>query len=112
MDLAAGSGIAAAKTIHAALGAGDISLAGYPAELERCFAGLDMKTFARAPGFLENPRLYKAYGQLAADVLYGVYDLDTSPRRHLLPTGLRALRRSPVKMRQLAGDAVSAMRSL
>ena len=37
MDLAAGSGIAAAKTIHAALDTGDTSLnqlAGYPAELE------------------------------------------------------------------------------
>lgn len=115
MDLAAGSGIAAAKTIHAALDTGDTSLnqlAGYPAELNRCFVGLDIKTFAKAPGFLENPRMYTAYGQLAADLLYGIYDLDTSPRRHLLATGLRALRRSPVKTRQLAHDAVSAMRAL
>lgn len=115
MDLAAGSGIAAATTIHAALQAGDAApqaLARYPGELDRCFAGQDMKTFARAPGFLANPRIYQAYGQLAADVLHGVYDLDTSPRRHLLATGLRALRRSPVTMRQLAGDAVSAVRSL
>jgi electron transfer flavoprotein-quinone oxidoreductase len=115
MDLAAGSGIVAAKTIHAALGAGSISLrrlAEYPAELDRCFVGLDMKTFARAPGFLENPRLYNGYGQLAADVLHGIYGLDTSPRRHLLPTGLHALRRSPVRIRQLIRDAVSAMRGL
>jgi len=115
MDLAAGSGIAAAKTIHAALTVGDMSpraLAGYPAELDRCFAGLDMKTYARAPRFLENPRMYQAYGQLAADVLHGVYDLDTTPRRHLLATSFRALQRSPVKMRQLAGDALAAVRSL
>lgn len=115
MDLAAGSGIAAAKTIDAALSAGDASpqaLARYPAELDRCFVGLDMKTFARTPGFLENPRLYQAYGQLAADVLRGIYDLDTSPRRHLFSAGFRTLRHSPVKMRQLAHDAVTAMRSL
>ena len=115
MDLAAGSGIAAANTIHAALGAGDTSrhdVSGYPAELDRSFVGLDMKTFAKAPAFLENPRMYEAYGQLAADVLYGVYDLDTTPRRHLPATGLRALRRSPVKMRELAHDAVAAMRAL
>jgi len=115
MDLAAGSGIAAATTIHAALSAGDTSplaLAGYPAELDRCFAGLDMKTFARAPRFLENPRLYGAYGQLAADVLHGIYDLDTTPRRRLLATGLRALRHSPVTMRQVAADVVAAVRSL
>lgn len=115
MDLAAGSAIAAAKTIGAALSAGDTSpqaLARYPAELDRCFVGLDMKTFARAPGFLENPRMYRDYGQLAADVLHGIYDLDTSPRRHLRSAGLRAVRHSPVKIRQLARDAVSAMRSL
>jgi electron transfer flavoprotein-quinone oxidoreductase len=115
MDLAAGSGIAAATVIHAALDAGDTSLdalARYPAELERCFVGLDMKTFARAPGFLENPRMYQAYGQLAADVLHGIYDLDTSPRRHIAATGLRALRSSPVRISQLARDALSAVRSL
>ena len=115
MDLAAGSGIAAAKTIDAALAAGDTSaqaLARYPAELDRCFVGLDIKTFARAPRFLENPRMYRAYGQLAADMLHGIYDLDTSPRRRLLSSGLRAVRRSPVTIRQLARDAVSAVRSL
>ncbi len=115
MDLAAASGIAAAKSIQAALAAGDTSLQAlstYPAELERSFVGLDLKTFAKAPRFLENPRMYEAYGNLAADVLHGIYNLDTSPRRHLLPTGLRALRRSPVKVRQLAGDAVSAIRDL
>ena len=115
MDLAAGSGIAAAKVVHAALGAGDASLpdlTGYPAELDRCFVGRDMKTFAKTPGFLANRRIYNAYGQLAADLLHGIYDLDTSPRRRLLPTSIRALRRSPVKLRELAGDAVSAMRAV
>ena len=115
MDLAAGSGIAASNTIHAALGAGGTAchdLSGYAAELDRSFVGLDMKTFAKAPAFLENPRMYGAYGQLAADVLHGIYDLDTTPRRHLPATGLRAVRRSPVKMRELAHDAVAAMRSL
>ncbi|HUO72592.1 MAG TPA: FAD-dependent oxidoreductase [Solirubrobacteraceae bacterium] len=115
MDLAAGSGIAAAKTIHAALAAGDTSgarLAEYSAELDRGFVGRDMKTFAKAPAFLENRRMYGDYGQLFADVLYGVYGLDTSPRRHLGPTCLGALRQSPVKMRELAHDAVSAMGAL
>jgi electron transfer flavoprotein-quinone oxidoreductase len=115
MDLAAGSGLAAAKVIRAALDAGDPSgptLADYPAELARCFVGRDMQTYARAPRFFTNPRLYRAYGQLAADVLHGVYDLDTAPRRHLVGTGLRALRRSPVKGYHLAADAVAAMRDL
>ncbi len=115
MDLAAGSGIAAAKAIQAALSAGDVSLpslVGYAAELDRTFVGHDMKTFARAPRFLENRRIYNDYGQLVADVFHGIYALDTSPRRHLLPTALQAVRRSPVKMRQLASDAVSAMKAM
>jgi electron transfer flavoprotein-quinone oxidoreductase len=115
MDLAAGSGIAAARTIHAALGAGDPSLADtsdYPAELDRSFVGRDLTTYARAPRFFENPRLYQAYGQLLADGFRGVYDLDTSPRRHLLPTWWQAFRRSPVTARQLARDGVSMTRAL
>jgi electron transfer flavoprotein-quinone oxidoreductase len=115
MDLAAGSGIVAAKAIHAALGAGDTSqerLGEYETELDRSFVGRDMKTFAKTPAFLENPRMYGAYGQLVADMLYGIYRLDTSPRRHLVATCLRTLRQSPVKMRELAHDAASAIGAL
>lgn len=115
MDLAAGSGIAAARTIHTALDAGAPSrqdMTGYPAELDRSYVGLDMKTFAKAPDFLANDRIYHTYGQLLADILHSVYDLDTSPRRRLLPTSIRTLRHSPVKIRQLASDALTAMRSV
>ncbi len=56
--------------------------------------------------------MYKAYGLVAADVLHGVFDLDTTPRRHLLPTAFGALRRSPVKMRQVLRDGIGAVRSL
>jgi electron transfer flavoprotein-quinone oxidoreductase len=115
MDFAAGSGIAAATTIDAMLRSGDASpqgLDGYPAELDRSFVGLDMKTFARAPGFLENPRIYNAYGQLFADVLHGVYDLDLTPRRKLVSAGVLAVRNSPIQLRQLGRDALSALRAL
>jgi electron transfer flavoprotein-quinone oxidoreductase len=115
MDLAAASGIAAATTIDAMLRSGDASpqgLDGYPAELDRSFVGLDMKTFARAPGFLENPRIYNAYGQLFADVLHGVYDLDLTPRRKLVSAGVLAVRNSPIQLRQLRRDALSALRAL
>jgi electron transfer flavoprotein-quinone oxidoreductase len=115
MDLAAASGIAAATTIDAMLRSGDASpqgLDGYPAELDRSFVGLDMKTFARAPGFLENPRIYNAYGQLFADVLHGVYDLDLTPRRKLVSVGVLAVRNSPIQLRQLGRDALSALRAL
>jgi len=115
MDLAAGSAIVAAKVVHEALEAGDTSaerLAAYPAELDRSFVGRDLHTYAKAPAFLETRRMYKAYGLVAADVLRGVFDLDTTPRRHLVPTAFGALRRSPVTMRQVLRDGIGAVRAL
>jgi electron transfer flavoprotein-quinone oxidoreductase len=115
MDLAAGSALAAAKTIDAALRAGDGSQAaldGYRLELERSFVGRDLATYAKAPAFLENPRMYGAYGQLLGDVLHGIYDLDLSPRRSLLATALAAFRSSPLKATAVARDLVAGMRAL
>lgn len=115
MDLAAGSGIAAAKAIDTALQQGDFSQASldaYTAELDATFVGQDMRTYAKAPDFFLNPRMYGDYGRLLSNVLYGVYNLDMKPRRHLLPTVMAALKESPVKAMQLARDAYAAVRAL
>jgi electron transfer flavoprotein-quinone oxidoreductase len=71
-----------------------------------------MKTYARAPAFLEAHRMYRDYGDLFADVLYGAFNLDTQPRRHLLSVARRTLAQSPVKMRQLVRDGISGARAL
>lgn len=115
MDLAAQSAISAADAVNAALLAGDTSsagLAGYEASLDASFAGADLKTYARAPAFMENPRLYRDYGQLLADVMHGVFGLDTTPRRSLLRVARNALKGSPVTLKNLALDAWGAVRSL
>ncbi|WP_213989250.1 FAD-dependent oxidoreductase [Sodalis sp. dw_96] len=115
MDLAAGSGIAAAKAIDTALQKSDFSQASldaYSAELNRTFVGQDMRTYAGAPTFMENPRIYGDYGLLLSDVLYGAYNLDTRPRKRLLPTGMAAFRKSPLKVTHLVKDIFTAMRSL
>lgn len=115
MDLAAGSAIAAATAIHDALAVGDTSaekLAAYQTALDASFVGHDLRTYAKAPAFLETRRMYRAYGLVAADVFRGIFDLDTTPRRHLLPTAFSALRRSPVKMRQVLRDGIGAVRAL
>jgi electron transfer flavoprotein-quinone oxidoreductase len=115
MDLAAGSAIAAADAIDRALSDDDTSLAAmnrYLRNLDASFVGQDMATYAKAPAFLENPRMYGQYGGLLADVLHGVYDLDTTPRRHLLPTAWRALRRSKVGPGTLVRDGWAAVRAL
>lgn len=114
MDLAAGSAIAAADAVHAALGSDDLGGLGeaYRAALGRSFVGQDMATYARAPGFLEHDELYGQVGLLAADVLHGVFDLDTTPRRHLVPTARAALKGSPLTLRRLAGLGLGGVRAL
>ena len=115
MDLAAGSALAAASAADQALTADDTSqsaMDGYPRELARTFVGADMATYARAPRLLENPLMYDGVGLLLADVLHGVFDLDTTPRRHLVATARAALRASRISMRQLAGLGLAAVRAL
>lgn len=115
MDLAIGSGIAAAEAIHEALEGGDVSaasLAGYRRRLDSSFVGRDMHTYRRAPAFLERPRMYREYGELLADVLYGAFCLDTTPRQPLWRVATAAVRRSPVGLRTLASDAIAGLRAL
>jgi electron transfer flavoprotein-quinone oxidoreductase len=71
-----------------------------------------MKTYARAPRFLEVERMYKQYGELFANVLYGTFNLDTRPRRHLLKVARKSLARSPLTMRQLIRDGIAGARAL
>ena len=115
MDLAVASAVAAAEGIHSALEQNDTSkdgLAGYRERLFASYAGKDMKTYAKAPAFLELERLYKDYGELFANVLYGAFNLDTQPRQHLLSVARKALMRSPVTMRQLVRDGIAGARAL
>jgi electron transfer flavoprotein-quinone oxidoreductase len=115
MDLAAGSAVAAAEAIGTALDANDVSrasLAGYREKLFASYVGQDMKTYARAPSFLEVERMYKQYGELFAGVLYGAFNLDTQPRQHMVKVARKSLTRSPLKMRQLVRDGIAGARAL
>jgi electron transfer flavoprotein-quinone oxidoreductase len=115
MDLAAGSALAAADAIHAALEADDVSaaaLGAYESALAASFVGRDMRTYAKANRFFDSPRVYQDYGPLVADVLSGVYRLDGTPRRHIVPTVRAALKASPLRLRDLAKDGVAALRGL
>jgi electron transfer flavoprotein-quinone oxidoreductase len=115
MDLAVGSAVAAAEAVGAALDAKDTSKAGLAGYRERLFAsyvGQDMKTYAKAPAFLEVERMYKQYGELLANVLYGAFNLDTQPREHMAKVARKSLARSPLKMRQLVRDGISGARAL
>jgi electron transfer flavoprotein-quinone oxidoreductase len=115
MDLAVGSAAAAAEAIGAALEQKDTSKAALAAYREKLFAshvGQDMKTYAKAPGFLERERMYSEYGELLANILYGAFNLDTQPREHLLTVARKSLARSPLKRRQLIRDGIAGGRAL
>jgi electron transfer flavoprotein-quinone oxidoreductase len=115
MDLAVGSAVAAAEAIGTALDAKDVSkagLAGYREKLFASYVGQDMKTYAKAPSFLEVERMYKQYGELFASVLYGAFNLDTQPRQHMVKVARKSLARSPLKMRQLVRDGIAGARAL
>ena len=115
MDLAAGSAQAAASAIDAALKAENYSASSLNKYLENyqaSFVGKDMETFARSPQFLHNQELYGQVGELAADVFHGVYNLDTTPRRRLLPVARAALKKSPLSIRRLVKLGLQAVRSI
>lgn len=115
MDLAAGSALAAAAAVDGALERGDVSQASledYVTRYQASFVGKDMATYAKAPAFLESPQMYKEVPELLASVLHGVYDLDTTPRKKLLPTALAAFRRSPLTLGVLVVLGYKALRSL
>jgi len=115
MDLATGSAIAAAKGIGEAIAADDVSATGlsaYKRALDASFVGQDMHTYSKAPHFLENDRMYGAYGQLIADVMHAVFNLDTTPRQHLLKTARGVLKGSDVKLSQLMKDGMEGVRAL
>jgi electron transfer flavoprotein-quinone oxidoreductase len=115
MDLAAGSAIAASTVAEHALAGDDLGLASeeaYRAELARGVVGADLETYRHAPAFLERDELYRDAGPLVAGILHDVFALDGTPRRRLVPTARRALRRSPLSIRRLAGLGLAAARSL
>ena len=115
MDLAAGSALAAAKSVDLALRNHDVghgTLDGYISTCNESFVGRDMNTYRNAPAFLESPEMYDDVGQLAADVMYKIYGLDMTPRKHLLPTVASAVRSSNLSFSQLASIGFRAMRAL
>ena len=115
MDLAAGSALAAAEAIEKAFQTMDFSqqsMDQYRALLDSSFVGKDMATYAKAPAFLERPRMYKDYGKLGAEVFYGIFNHDLTPRRHIRKVGLDALKASGLKLTQIMGDVLAGIRAL
>jgi electron transfer flavoprotein-quinone oxidoreductase len=83
-NFAIASGIAAAETVIRAKELGDFSqksLSYYPKLLKKGFVLQDLETFRKAPHFLENPRIYSLYPELACDLAEKLFTNDGRPRK-------------------------------
>ena len=115
MDLAIGSAMAAAQAVAAAHAKKDFSaetLGVYRQNLDRSNVMADMRTYARAPKFLKNERLYKAYPEMLAALMSDIYRQEALPKQQLLTMLLNSLKDSDASLLDLAKDAVNGVRSL
>jgi len=115
MDFAVASGEAAAKAVLQARESNDFSRGGlsrYEQLLRQSFVFRDLEAYRKAPAFMENPRMFTAYPQLAASIASGVFTVDGSAPAHLLGKVLSRVRESGVSLAQLAGDSWKGARSL
>ncbi|HMO11957.1 MAG TPA: hypothetical protein PKB06_10770, partial [Actinotalea sp.] len=115
MDLAIGSAVAAARGIGEAIAADDVTATGlsaYRRHLDQSFVVQDLRTYEKAPAFLERDRMYGAYGELAAGIFRDVFSLDGTPRKHLVSVARDAFKRSPVRLRDVISDGWAGVRAL
>jgi electron transfer flavoprotein-quinone oxidoreductase len=100
------SGVAAADTIMKARQKGDFSassLADYQELLEQSFVLKDLKTFRKAPHFLEHQRIYSTYPELFCSLAEKVFVNDGKPREKTWQL-LRESMEGRVSLWQMAGD--------
>ncbi len=105
MDFALASGALAARAILEAFDRGDFSassLRRYEVALQESFVLQDQETFRGMARFLENPRLYGEYPAVIAEILRGLFWLDSDPKQGIWPTIRGSLRRVPLNA--LLGD--------
>jgi electron transfer flavoprotein-quinone oxidoreductase len=115
VNFAIGSGMYAGRAAAAALRAGDTSkagLSGYRKQLEDSFVLADHRKLRNAPGLILSERMQQRYPGLICDVVEGMFRVDNPhPKpglRHLLRRGAK---QHGVRLRDLARDGLSALRS-
>jgi electron transfer flavoprotein-quinone oxidoreductase len=115
MDLAIGSGIAAAQTIIEARQAGDYRarmLSAYLGLLEKSFVFKDLKIYGRTPGFMESDRLYTTYPEFVNNFMKDQFTFDTSSKGHLFTTALKAMKSTGISIPKAALDGWKGIRAL
>jgi len=113
-NFAVASGVAAAETVMRAKQKGDFSarsLAYYQELLEQNFVLKDLKTFSKAPRFLENPRIYTTYPELACNLAERLFTSDGKPRKRIWQL-LRESKRGKISLWQMARDLMQGKEAI
>ncbi|MBP9642204.1 MAG: FAD-dependent oxidoreductase [Budvicia sp.] len=113
MDLAIASAQAAALTAIEAKETQDFTtsgLAGYQRRLESNFVLKDLKLYKKLPAFLENPRMFNQYPQMAAGVMSDLFVIDGQPSRPILSKLIGHGKQ--VGILNLLKDSIKGVRSL
>lgn len=113
MDLAVASADCAAQAIIMAKVKNDFSagsLARYKQLLDESFVMQDLKTFRNFPAFMENPRIFREYPNLLADLFTDMFAVNGEPSKPLLKKGFRHVKK--VGIRTLIKDGWKGVRSL
>ena len=113
-NFALASSLAAADTVVSAVEKDDFSaksLSRYQTLLAESFVLKDLRTFRKAGHFLENPRIYSVYPQLACALAGRVFTNDGQPRKRLWQMFLEE-KKGKVSWRQMIGDFIRARGAL
>ncbi|MGB8346482.1 MAG: hypothetical protein WCD86_16475, partial [Ktedonobacteraceae bacterium] len=99
------------KQAHSEQDFSPLSLSRYRKRLEDSFVLRDLKTFRRAPDFVNNERLQNVYPELLCQAMENLYRSDGTPRRKVGRVMYDTLREK-VPLRTLLSDSWQAMRAL
>ena len=95
MEFALASGVFAARAIKKAKESNNFSkdsLAYYQQLMEDSFVLKDMRTFRRAPAFLDNSRIFNTYPQFVCDTLEDLVFIGNAPKAKLSSTAMKRVR--------------------
>lgn len=113
MDLAIASAEAAAQAVIEAKEKEDFSinsLSCYQKKLDESFVMKDMKLYKDFPSFMENPRIFNVYPEIAAGLFTDLFLIDGKPNKPLKNKVLGNLKK--VGFFNLAKDAWKGMKAL
>jgi electron transfer flavoprotein-quinone oxidoreductase len=114
LNFALASGIAAAETVKIAKEKGDFSrrtLSQYVKLLSEGFVLQDLVRFYGAPQFMENPRLYGIYPELACSLAEKVFEVDGNPKMTAWQLAREEMK-GKISLWQFIRDAMAARKTL